>query len=211
MKNRACVCATYLFSLLVLVSFVGCSSDHVLIGPDPQLETDLVSEQPASAIRIAFVPPALGKPTGAQTSSRIRKKRIGRTGGQLTINHEKTRAKFQVPRHALDKPTLITMQVHGSGPSAMVEFGPSGLHFNRPSSLSITFSSEGIDPETLGGYLLNDDGTTTQVPYKITVRKHTLTIRIQIEHFSTYTGDDGESYNSDDDDLSDVYDEDPGA
>jgi len=91
------------------------------------------------------------------------------------------------------------MQVFGSGPSAVVEFGPSGLHFNKACILSITFSSEGVDPSTLGGYLINEDGTTTEVPYRVIKRKRTITIKIQIEHFSTYTGDDGENANSEED------------
>ena len=91
------------------------------------------------------------------------------------------------------------MQVHGSGPSSVVEFGPDGLHFNRPCVLSITFSSKGVDPATLGGYLINEDGTLTPLEYRITEKKRTITIEIQIEHFSTYTGDDGENGNSEDD------------
>ena len=95
---------------------------------------------------------------------------------------------------------MITIQVHGSGPSSSVEFGPSGLHFNRPCVLSTTFPSEGVDPSQLGGYLLSDDGPITAVPHKIIVRKRTITVQLKIAHFSTYGyGDNGESGNSDSD------------
>ena len=193
---------TKFLPLIALVALIGCSSGQLPTAPD---NTDvspasrIATEQPTSAIRIAFTPPALSKSARPQTSSPIRTKRIGTRGGKISIDHEKTRAQFTVPRRALDKTTAISMQVHGSGPSSVVEFGPSPLYFNRPCTLSITFSSKGIDPSTLGGYLITEDGTTTEVPHRIIVTKLTITIQIQIAHFSQYTGDDGESAYSDDD------------
>lgn len=190
------MCAPKFVTLIVLMGLIGCSSGPLPTAPDSAdvpLLSGIATEQPASAIRIAFTPPALGKSARPQTSSPIHTKRIGPQGGQITIAHEKTRTQFTVPSRALDKKTAISMQVKGSGPSSVVEFGPGGLHFNRPCTLSITFSSKGIDPNTLGGYLINKNGTITKVPHRIIQNKHTITIEIQVAHFSTYTGDGGES------------------
>jgi len=65
MKSTTRVCVSQIFSLLVLIGLIGCSSDHLLTGPEEAgnlPEVSLTEEQPTSAIRIGFTPPALGKP-----------------------------------------------------------------------------------------------------------------------------------------------------
>ena len=190
-----------------LLGLIGCHSGQMPNAPD--LSSDGVEASPQSvtpSFRIALTPFALHKTTGDQTASPIKTKRIGILGGLINIVHEKTKATFMVPPLALNQRTDISMQVHGSGASSVVEFGPDGLEFNKPALLALTFSAEDVDPESLGGYLVEADGTYTPVGHRIIVKANTITLLIKIAHFSEYTGNDGDE--SAYDDL-DIYDEPP--
>lgn len=182
------------FSLLKIVliasiplGLVGCQSD--MMPTAPTVDTPTESAQMSQTLRFSLLPSHLQKRVDA-SSSKIKTKDMGVWGGQISIVHQKTRATFIVPPKALDQRTEISMQVHGSGPSAVVEFGPEGLYFNTPALLALTFSSEGIDPDTLGGYLLEDDGTYTPVKHRVIVKNNRITILMTIPHFSEYTGND---------------------
>jgi hypothetical protein len=193
-----------------LLGLIGCHSGQMPNAPDLSPDnSEILSHSNTPSLRIALMPFALRKSAGEQTSSKIKTKRIGASGDQITITHEKTQAKFRVPKDALDERVEISMQIKGSGASAIVKFGPDGLHFNKPARLALTFSSEGIDPENLGGYLIEEDGTHTPVPYRINVQNNRITLLIQIAHFSTYSGDGGEESGDEwwdeiDEDLPDV-------
>ena len=85
------------------------------------------------------------------------------------------------------------MQLHGSGASTIVEFGPDGTEFDGPAQLALTFSSQDVELSTLGGYLVEEDGSYTEVGYSIKVNNKTITISINVSHFSEYTGDGGDA------------------
>jgi hypothetical protein len=189
------------------LGLLGCHSGQMPNAPDLSAETSATSSQSvAPSFRIALTPFALHKTVGEQTSSPTKTKRIGILGGLINIVHEKTKATFMVPPMALNQRTDISMQIHGSGASAIVEFGPDGLVFNKPALLALTFSAEDVDPESLGGYLVEEDGTYTPVGHRIIVKNNTITILIKIAHFSEYTGDGGDESVYDD---IDIYDEPP--
>ncbi len=178
---------------------VGCHSAQLPNAPElspPDEQTTDVAIAKSAPLRIALKPFALSKPTGKQTASSIVEKTIDSSGGKMTIAHEKTLTDFVVPNKALDQPVVISMQILGSGPSAVVELGPDGLHFDRPSILAITFPNKDVDPDDLGGYLVHEDGSVTPVPYKILVKRNRITIIMLVSHFSQYGSDEGEENNA---------------
>ena len=189
------------------LGLIGCHAGQMPNAPDlSHAPTETPAYATTPSFRIALTPFALHKTTGEQTSSPIKTQRIGILGGLINIVHEKTKATFMVPPMALDKKTDISMQVHGSGATAIVEFGPDGLEFNKPALLALTFSSEDVDPESLGGFLVEKDGSYTPVGHRIIVKNNTITLLIKIAHFSEYTGNDGDESAYDD---IDIYDEPP--
>ncbi|MBT5831372.1 MAG: hypothetical protein HOH77_14385 [Candidatus Latescibacteria bacterium] len=192
---------------LIAISFlslIACHSGQFPNAPDLSADPPEAHSSP-STLRIALTPFTLRKSAGEQTSSKVKTKRIGIKGGQISIVHEKTKARFIVPRDALDEKTKISMQLHGSGTSTVVEFGPDGLHFDKPALLALTFSAEGVDPEILGGYLLGEDGSGTPIRHRVIVKNNRITVLMHIAHFSEYFIDDNEEV---EEDLSIVYDED---
>lgn len=194
-------------NVFVAISFLGliaCHSGQLPNGPDLSSDTPETISIP-STLRIALMPFALRKSAGDPTSSKIKTKRIGQKGGLISITHEKTKATFLVPNRALDEKTEISMQLHGSGISTIVEFGPDGLHFNKSALLALTFSAEGVDPETLGGYLLGEDGSGIPIRHRVIVKNNRITVLMRIAHFSEYFIDDNEEVEEDFDLL---YDED---
>ena len=143
-------------------------------------------------MRIALAPLGRTKPIGDLAASEILEKSIGARGGIMVLRHENSRAKFAVPPRALDERVAVSMRMFGSGAYSIIEFGPSGLQFNQPCTLSISFPSGDIDPTILGGYLLNDDGSTTGVPTRVVELGNLITVIVEIQHFSQYVWNDGE-------------------
>jgi hypothetical protein len=139
---------------------------------------------------IAISPRALTKPTRKQKPLVKEKLIRARKGGRITILSGQTQDGFEVPRKALKKDTRISMEVIGEGPSTVVRFGPSGLQFLKTCTLSITFPKDGVDPKSLGGYVVKENGKTTPVPYTVKVHGKWITVRISVPHFSVYEGDD---------------------
>jgi len=180
---------------LGVAGLIGCSSGLMPSGPAmeaPDAPLSATPKAPTASMRLAISPLALSKPAGQRYSSPVVRKKIDASGGRLAIAHKTTLAEFSVPAGALEESTVISMQIEGQGPAAVVEFGPSGLHFLHAATLSISFPSDGVDAESLGGYLLEEDGSATPVPYKIIVRGNRIWVIIQIDHFSQYGSDDGE-------------------
>ena len=180
---------------LGIAGLIGCSSGLMPSGPTmdaPDAPLSAIPQAPTASMRLAISPLALSKPAGQRSSSPVVRKKIDATGGKLAIAHKTTLAEFSVPAGALKESTVISMQIEGQGPAAIVEFGPSGLDFLNPATLTISFPAKGVDVESLGGYLLEEDGSATPVPYKIIVRGNRIWVIIQIDHFSQYGTDDGE-------------------
>ena len=103
-----------------------------------------------------------------------------------------TLARFVVPENALEQDTRIRMEVIGEGASALVRFGPSGLRFLRPATLSVSFPADGVDIDGLGGYLIDENGAATPVPFTVEVHGNRITVSISIAHFSLYSPSDGD-------------------
>jgi len=103
-----------------------------------------------------------------------------------------TLAFFRVPGGALDAPEEIQMEVVGSGADVQIHFGPYGLHFLKPCTLTISIPRSALPDGELGGYLLNSDGTVTEVPHRIRTLGSRVYITLAISHFSIYSPSDGE-------------------
>jgi hypothetical protein len=176
------------------IGLIGCDSG--LLPGAPDLSSDISATgsmgAPAASLRLAVSPFSLQKSAGAKSASKIKTRRIGERGGRIGIVHENTRAIFEVPRGALEQSVDIRMQLKGSGASTVVEFGPDGLQFAQAAILALTFSTESIDPENLGGYLVEADGQYTPVPYSTLIQDDRVTLFIEVMHFSEYTGDGGD-------------------
>lgn len=184
---------------------MGCQAGQMPNAPElPPGNTATVSQVQSPSLRIALIPFALRKSAGEQTSSKVKTKIIGQRGGRLTLTHEKTHTQFVVLPRALDANTNISMQIHGSGPSSIIEFGPDGTQFNLPCLLSITFPADGIDPASLGGYLLQEEGPGTPIQHRIFVKNNRITVVMLIRHFSEYYVDDNEPP---EEDLDLIYDD----
>ena len=200
----------HVLGLFILIAcLAGCSPGGFPTAPGPADEEAEVagSSAPETAPPAIQIPEGAGvaisrlpltKPAKIQTPL-VTEKRIGPRGGRLTILNGSTLVYFKVPKGALKGYELIRMEVIGEGPSVLIRFGPSGLHFLKDCTLSITFPKEGVDPEDLGGYLIEKNGNATPVPYTVKVRKNSITVKLSISHFSIYSPDDGEEDGAGDD------------
>ncbi len=200
----------HILALSILIAcLAGCSPGGFPTAPGPANEEVEVagSNAPQTAPSAIQIPAGAGiaisrlpltKPARIQTPL-VREKRIGPRGGSLTILNGRTLVHFRVPRKALNGTELIRMEVIGEGPSVLVQFGPSGLHFQKDCTLSITFPTGDIDPKSLGGYLIEKNGKATPVPYTVQVRGNWITVKLSISHFSIYSPDDGEEDGAGDD------------
>jgi hypothetical protein len=184
-----------LFTLIVVLS--GCFPGGPPTAPDP-VDDELAFEDPTPVQvreptvvgpRIALHPRSLTKPVPG-SKSLYKKKRIGKKGGVIGIINKQTGAIFTVPRGALKKKTAISMELLGEGASVQVLFGPSELHFLKSCTLTLFFPLDGIDLANLGAYLIEETGATP-VPYIVEVKGNIVILKIQIDHFSIYSPDDG--------------------
>lgn len=150
-------------------------------------------------------PPVAGTKRGLPL---VQEKKIGKKGGSLTVLgiDGKTLVHFRVPKNALDATEKIRMEVVGSGASTESHFDPSGLHFNEPCKLILSIPKGDISPDDLGGYLLNEDGTVTEVPHVVRVIGKRIYVIISVSHFSIYAPGDGESGAHDNEGGGNYYD-----
>lgn len=199
-----------LIAVPLLALVISCGTANLPTAPASPIEqqTPSTGETVPSTFRLSMMALPRTKTVGDQNSSEIETKTIGFWGGTIEIIHRQTKATFVVPPTALEQKTEISMQIHGEGPSAIIEFGPDGLAFRRPALLAISFPSEGVDPETLGGYLIEEGGTHQPVPHRILVGPQRITVVMAIAHFSEYSGNDGDDYMLTEQDLNLLSDED---
>ena len=217
MKRPIPLCVrVFRFVLPCLIAVAaGCSQGLLPTGPGSpagadQTATSGVAIQSAAGINvpagsgIAISRMPLTKPAGSQKPVVV-EQRIGPRGGLIAAwaRDRKTQVWFRVPRGALEKKTTIRMEVIGGGPSVLVKFGPSGLTFLKPCTLSIVLDREDVDPEELGGYLIEKNGKATEVPYSVVVRGRWVIVEISIQHFSIYSPGDGDCGNYNNNDLID--------
>lgn len=195
------------WSLPALVIWLsGCSSEHLPMAPTPPEESPqavapvqnrAVSQavQNPGKFTISISPFRLAKTAGEQKTKSKEKLIRARRGGSIVILNGRTLVTFWVPGGALDEDTRIGMEVIGEGPATSVRFWPPGTYFNEPSILTITFPAEGVDPETLGGYVVTDENGTHPVRSEVKVRGKWITVTIWIPHFSQVSPPDGENSN----------------
>ncbi|MDA0748057.1 MAG: hypothetical protein O2954_16160 [bacterium] len=194
--------AGLVFSALILW-FSGCSqADLPTASSGPSATPDAVRTNPRIAagpsqhipggFGISLVPPHLAKRAEQRTFESTEQRVSARRGGFLAVASGQTFSWFHVPPRALEETTTIQMTLVGEGPYAQIHFGPEGLQFLRACTLSITFPSEGIDPETLGGYLIEENGESVPVEHKVRVHGRWITVTMAIHHFSIYSPGDGD-------------------
>ena len=201
-------CAPLLIPLVLVIS--GCAPGDLPTGPDQAaLETETVLRTPPAGVAtdigipsgaaISLSPRALTKPTLGARALEREQLISARRGGRISLLSNKTFATFRVPPRALEKDTRISMRMLGAGPGVVIRFGPSGLEFRKPCTLTITFPKDGVDVDDLGGYLIEKDGTATPVPCRVTVIGRHVIVTMWISHFSDYAPGDGEDDDAPDD------------
>jgi hypothetical protein len=114
---------------------------------------------------------------------------IGPAGGTVAFGPHS----LIVPAGALSVPTAITAAtLHGD--TLAVTFGPSGLHFNQPATLVLSYKHCNVTPtDTLNIVLVNNQMTELlqMVPSKD--KKLKQAVEGLIEHFSVYAASESRS------------------
>ena len=205
---------TQVFLLLTVAAFlVGCGVDHSPLAPTDgtALAADdglAFSAEPAGAAKrggkksrtdsgtLTSYGAALSSsptPVSAKTTeSHLISETFGSRGGHITVQDERLKIVFDVPRKALQTPTLIEMEVSGSTLSGLeVRFGPSGLNFERLCTLDLKLYGDAIDVplEELEAVHLGGDGTEDQagiVKLNYDPNGNTLHLQVEVPGFSRY-------------------------
>lgn len=189
--------------LCLSLVLAGCSSSQFPAAPNPAVRGTqpplsgavlaLPGVQPITpGVSFALSPSPRSKPTASRRPLVDEGLVRARKGGQLTVESGHTLARFTVPANALEQDTRIRMEVIGEGASTLVRFGPSGLQFLKPATLALSFPAEGMDIDGLGGYLIDENGAATPVPFRVEVRGNRITVSLSISHFSLYSPSDGD-------------------
>lgn len=191
-SNFGRLCGWGLSGLLLILT--GCSSRQFPASPRPVTgDVPVRQERPVYAdVGFSLLARPLTKPTGG-AGARVEERLISaRRGGQIAVSSGQTLARFSVPDRALEQDTVIRMAVYGEGPATLVRFAPSGLRFLKNASLAVSFPSEGVDVASLGGYLIDANGSATPVPCTVEVRGGRIIVEMSIAHFSIYSPSDGD-------------------
>jgi|GEM_PF-2481093 hypothetical protein len=192
-----------LHTTLALMVFLvaGCSNSDFATGPaqpddsPPLLSQSNVATQSGAihgGFGISKSPPSLAKRAGSQKHSKTAKKIRARKGGRLNLRNGRTLASFGIPRGALEEDTRISMELIGEGASVLVKFGPEGLEFLKACELTLTFPGEGVDPSTIGGYYIQENGEAIPIHREVTQVGKWIVVKMSIHHFSIYSPGDGE-------------------
>ncbi len=203
------------FLLLTVAAFLaGCGTDHLPLAPTDG--TALAADQDGLTFstETAGVAKRGGKksltdsgtltsygaalsseptPVSAKTmDSRLISEVFGSRGGHIAVQDERLSIVFDVPREALQTPTLIEMEVSGSSMSGLeVRFGPPGLDFELPCALDIKLYGDAIDVplSELEAVHIGGDGTEDQAGIvKLTYdpNGNTLHLQVEVPGFSRY-------------------------
>ena len=107
---------------------------------------------------------------------------IGPEGGSISVDG----AELTVPPGAVDQPVEFTAKNLLDGLYAY-RFGPNGLQFNVPATLSIRVDSavEGLEPTDFRIAVASDDASDWQIVGGV-YDPVTQTVTTKIEHFTTY-------------------------
>ena len=104
-------------------------------------------------------------------------------GGTLTLN----RHTIVIPPGALERDTRISIAQPMPG-YVLGDFGPDGIHFNKPVELSMTYQFldlRGIAEDRLTIYWLNPE-TGTWFDLLAHVDRETQTVTLEVDHYSRY-------------------------
>ena len=104
-------------------------------------------------------------------------------GGTLTLN----RHTIVIPPGALERDTRISISEPMPG-YVLGDFGPDGIHFNKPVELSMTYQFidlGGIQEDCLTIYWFNPE-TGTWFDLLAHVDKETQTVTLEVDHYSRY-------------------------
>lgn len=111
---------------------------------------------------------------------------IGRLGGQICVSlGDGRKCGLTVPAGALNEPTAISMRVEDSGgrqSSAIVDFGPDGLVFERPTTLFYDVN----DPDGAVKTLTWFNPSTNRWVVMGTARVQNGRVTFSVNHFSKY-------------------------
>ena len=115
-----------------------------------------------------------------------------------TVESPDTDVELEIPAGALSTAAAITItplpvtdipqNSSGAPAIAAIDLGPDGTTFNTPITLTMPFNAAslpaGVPEEDLAIYLVNADGSWTELPVVIDVEANTISA--QLQHFSKY-------------------------
>lgn len=111
---------------------------------------------------------------------------IGDDGGLLSLELGDKTATFEIPEGALENSALIVMKAVKAptpwGEATVFDFGPDGLAFSKPATLSL--ETDRADGSTLRLFWWNDDAGRWELQESCVVKDGSA--RFSVHHFSKY-------------------------
>jgi len=173
--------AATLAMAVAAISFVsGCSDSPMVVEPSSSSSSPVLIVQR----------PARGKITAAdQWIEGSKLMRNDRPDTLRVGNDQIGYSYFIAPANALpQKWVIVTMRVSTTGP-VLVEFGPEGLRFNRPTKVVLSYRGADlskVNESSLRVYYNNEKIKAWELMPGGSSDHATMTVRASLEHFSQY-------------------------